>query len=64
MIRVISAKTMADKKILYEIAGTSTDTKPDGKDICTGSFFIEVDTANVYFFDEDSETWIKVSGES
>ena len=61
-----------------EYAGKSTDTKPTeyGKiyviingnkvlksvKICTGSVFIEVDTGDAYFFDEDSSTWIKTGG--
>lgn len=58
-----------------EYAGKSTDEKPTKfttkiiskngrpvlKDIglATGSTFLEVDTSDVYFYDEVSETWIK-----
>lgn len=59
-----------------EYAGKSTDTKPTeyGKiyvvengikvlksvKICTGSVFIEIDTGDAYFYDEDSTTWVKI----
>lgn len=34
----------------------STDTKPTDR-IATGSNIIEVDTGDVYFFDEESASW-------
>lgn len=43
-------------------AGRSTETKPTGSTIATGSTFIEVDTGHVYFFDEEAQTWTKVGG--
>ena len=43
-------------------AGRSTETKPTGSTIATGSTYIEVDTGNVYFFDEVAQTWTKVGG--
>ena len=43
-----------------EAAGLSTDTKPtDG--IATGSLFLEVDTGDVYAFDEDGGTWGQIA---
>lgn len=43
----------------YELAGLSTDTKPTEK-ISTGSLFLEVDTGDVFAFDEASSEWKKV----
>ena len=34
----------------------STDSKPTER-IATGSNLIEVDTGNVFFYDEEAETW-------
>ena len=48
--------------LYHEFSGLSTDTKPTGADIATGSTFVEVDTGDVYFFDEESNTWLKVGG--
>lgn len=41
-----------------ECAGLSTDTKPTD-DLSTGSIFVEVDTGNVYFWDESGAQWIE-----
>ena len=42
--------------------GKSTDTKPTGKvngeDIPNASFFFEIDTQNVIFFDGDTKAWL------
>lgn len=40
-----------------EYAGLSTDTKPTGPDIVTGSLFREVDTGLTYQYDEVSHGW-------
>ncbi len=46
-----------------ELIGKSTDTKPtgniDGRPIINGSTFIEMDTGEVYWFDEAAGEWIK-----
>ena len=57
MIRIADSKSVATGVFLQEINGLSTDVKPT-KGIATGSTFLEVDTGVVYFFDEESETWI------
>ena len=44
-----------------EASGLSTETKPT-KGIATGSVFIEVDTSDAYFFNEESGEWIKAGG--
>lgn len=49
-------------RITLEIYGKSSDTKPiDFIETCpiiNGSIFIEMDTGNAYFFDEETHTWI------
>ena len=60
MVRCTSSQFVAEENnYLKEFAGLSTDTKP--KDyVMTGSVFIEVDTADVYLFDEVQDDWVKV----
>ena len=64
MIRILNASTIvAGEETCYEYAGLSTDEKPVREDICTGSTFIEVDTGDVYFFNEEGasgQEWVKV----
>ena len=62
MVRLLVEQTFVPGKKYIEAAGLSTDAKPE-TDIVTGSSFIEVDTGNVYLFDEASETWDKIGGE-
>ena len=38
------------------LRGLSTDTKPTN-DIPNGSSFLEMDTGNVYMWDEENEQW-------
>lgn len=40
-----------------ELTCLSTDTKPTN--VINGSIATEVDTGDVYFFDEDGEAWVK-----
>lgn len=61
MIRVLEKKLQNDDVNYYEFAGLSTDTKPE-TNVCTGSVFIEVDTGDVYLFDESEPEWNKVGG--
>ncbi len=51
-----------DGAYVIDAAGLSTDTKPSGATIATGSTFIEVDTGTVYFFDEVGQRWTKAGG--
>lgn len=41
----------------------STDEKPTDN-IANGSKLIEIDTGDIYLFDEDSETWVELGGGS
>ena len=57
MIRVTHAHdVVTGSKKYYEFAGLSGDTKPTTSDICTGSLFVEVNTGDVYAFDEEGTT--------
>lgn len=42
----------------YDLKGLSTDTKPI-ENIAVNSLFLELDTGDFYYFDED-HTWKKV----
>lgn len=48
-----------EEKYLYDFRGLSTDTKPE-KPGSNGSTFFEMDTGDLYVYDEDNETWIAV----
>jgi hypothetical protein len=62
MIRILEERTFVEGKKFIGAAGKSTDTKPE-TDLVTGSVFVEVDTGDVYFFDETAAAgsrWKKV----
>ena len=61
MVRELVRQLFEGDKYYIEAAGLSTDTKPTVK-IITGSTFMEVDTGDVYTYDEVGETWHKVGG--
>ena len=61
MIRVIEAHDVVAGQVRYYVyAGTNNDTKPTAG-VSTGSKFVEVDTGDVYMFDEASGNWNKMS---
>lgn len=62
MIRTLTLIPQDDDIHYVEMAGLSTDDKPT-KTYATGSSFLEVDTGDVYFFDEESGTWINPDAE-
>ena len=60
MIRILKEINFDGDNKYIEAAGLSTDTKPV-EDLITGSRFTEVDTGDVYAFDEtDTGTWHKI----
>lgn len=62
MVRILESKIVGganDEAMYYDITCLSTDTKPTAG-VATGSFCLEVDTLDSYFFDEVSGTWLKV----
>lgn len=46
----------------YTMLGKSTDAKPTTEDVGNGSAFVEMDTSNVYFYDEAATAWLKWGG--
>ena len=62
MVRATYIGMVYDGKQYAEIACLSTDEKPIDNYL-TGSTLIEIDTSDVYFFDEDSASWIKAGGD-
>lgn len=63
MVRIISSKLITPELYYIEASGLSTDTKPTAG-IATGSSFLEVDTSDVYFYDEYGAEWNKAGGAS
>lgn len=59
MIRKIVNRAYNEELRYVEISCLHTDTKPT-EGIVTGSVAMEVDTGDVYMFDEESSTWKKV----
>ena len=61
MIRITDAHdVVTGSKKYIEYAGLHDDTKPTGTEIATGSTYLEVDTGDVYAWDETGATWHKI----
>ena len=52
MVRILVSNTYQSGKRYIEAAGLSTDSKPVGEDILTGSLYLAVDTMTIYAYDE------------
>lgn len=61
MVRILEQRTIDGNTNYVEAVGLSTDSKPTAN-ICTGSVFTEVDTGDVYMFDEEGGTWYGING--
>lgn len=62
MIRIINAHdVVTGSKKYIEYAGLSGDSKPTGTEIATGSTYLEVDTGDVYAWDEEGAEWNKIA---
>lgn len=64
MIRTIKKEALEEGPIYFEYSGLSTDTKPVGAPISTGSLFLEVDKGDVYAYNEEGTSgseWVKVA---
>ena len=59
MIRTIVDKPFTEALHYVEMAGRTSDSKPT-TGIITGSKFLEVETGNVYAFEEDGGNWYKI----
>lgn len=60
MIRILKEINFDGDNKYIEAAGLSTDEKPV-EDLITGSRFTEVDTGDVYAFDEVGCAWNKIA---
>ena len=59
MVRIIETKIVGAGLKYIEAAGLSDDEKPEAG-IGTGSIFLEVDTGDMYAFDEIGGNWNKI----
>ena len=60
MVRVTEMKFIKNGLKYFEFAGTSDDDKPTSM-VATGSLFLEVDTGDVYAYDEENKEWNKIT---
>ena len=63
MVSIVERKWIGHDISYIEAFGLSKDNKPS-EGIITGSVFVEVDTGNVYLYDNESDTWIQQGGGS
>ena len=59
MVGITFNRFMSADRNYREFAGLSTDAKPT-VGLITGSLFLEVDTGDVYAWDEEGSEWHKV----
>ena len=60
-VRLIDFDEVTPGQFFRAYAGKSTDNKPgdsDGVVQRTGNVFVEIDTGDTYFYDEEAEDWI------
>lgn len=63
MVTIMNAGIVKEGRQLLDLAGLSTDDKTtDG--VLNGSSFLELDTQQVSFYDQENDTWIPVGGET
>ena len=61
MVRTTDARPVVTGQVTYfEFSGLHDDTKPTNG-VSTGSLFLEVDTGDVYAYNEAGETWLKIA---
>ena len=62
MVRIRTKEVLVEDIPYIEASGLSTDDKPLG--VATGSLFLEVDTGDVYAYDEEGDSgseWLKIA---
>jgi hypothetical protein len=59
MVRRIVNRMFSEDEVYSEMYGLSTDAKPT-EDLITGSRFTEVDTGNVFLFNEEAGEWKQI----
>ena len=60
--KVEKADIKNDGKFLVKLRGLADDEKPttiNGGAIINGSEFLEIDTGDLYYFNEDGTEWVK-----
>ena len=60
MVRILNERVIEGKTKYVELSCLSTDTKPTAN-VCTGSLALEVNTGDVYAFDETGGEWDKIA---
>lgn len=60
MITYYSNKQYSEMRQMVEIACLSTDSKPT-EGIANGSLCLEMDTGDIYAFNEAGSAWVKLS---
>ena len=60
MVRIINMTIVGENAKYIEAAGLSTDDKPTAN-VATGSLVMEVDTGDIYAYDEAGTQWCKVT---
>lgn len=60
MVRILEARIIDGQTNYIECACLHDDTKPTAG-VCTGSLALEVDTGDVYAFDEVGGEWDKIA---
>lgn len=60
MVTITKLNKIIDGKSLADIACLSTDTKPTAG-ISNGSLCLEIDTGDIYAFNEANTTWVKIA---
>ena len=61
MVRVLKSQIIEGNVSYIEAAGLSTDTDTMPENVATGSLFLEVDTGDVYSYDETGSEWYKIA---
>lgn len=62
MITILKQQCVGENGGYIEAIGLSTDTKPakiGSLDVTNGSAVLEMDTGDLYLYDEAGQTWIK-----
>ena len=61
MVTLNNIREFGANRNVLDIVGLSTDTKPistiESLTITNGSIFTEIDTANIFMFDEEKRSW-------
>ena len=61
MVRILKSQIIEGNVSYIEAAGLSTDTDTMPENVATGSLFLEVDTGDVYAYDETGAEWNKIA---